>query len=120
MQGGIHATDVTNASRTQLMDLQALTWDKSMLNDFGIPESILPKILSSSQVYGTAKIAPILDVPIAGILGDQQAALVGQTCFQPGQAKNTYGTGCFVLMNTGFIACFIQARADHYGRIQIW
>lgn len=101
VQGGIHATDVTNASRTQLMDLQALTWDKSMLNDFGIPESILPKILSSSQVYGTAKISPVLGVPIAGILGDQQAALVGQTCFQPGEAKNTYGTGCFVLINTG-------------------
>lgn len=101
VNGGIHATDVTNASRTQLMDLHALGWDKSMLDAFGIPEHILPTILSSSQVYGTAKVAPVSDVPIAGILGDQQAALVGQTCVHPGQAKNTYGTGCFLLMNTG-------------------
>jgi glycerol kinase len=98
---GIHVTDVTNASRTQLMDLQTLSWDKSMLDFYGIPECILPKIASSSEVYATAKIAAIRDVPIAGILGDQQAALVGQTCFRPGQAKNTYGTGCFLLMNTG-------------------
>ena len=98
---GIHVTDVTNASRTQLMDLQTLRWDKSMLDAYDIPECLLPKIASSSEIYATAKIEAIRDVPIAGILGDQQAALFGQTCFEAGQAKNTYGTGCFLLMNTG-------------------
>lgn len=100
-RGGIHVTDVTNASRTQLMNLRSLRWDKDLLKIFGIPEIMLPKISSSSEVYGTAKISSVNDVPIAGILGDQQAALVGQTCFHVGQAKNTYGTGCFLLMNTG-------------------
>jgi glycerol kinase len=99
--GGIHVTDVTNASRTQLMDLRSLSWDKELLQAFEIPEAILPRILSSSEVYGLAKLSAIEGVPVAGILGDQQAALVGQTCFDPGQAKNTYGTGCFLLMNTG-------------------
>ncbi|MFY9527455.1 MAG: glycerol kinase GlpK [Candidatus Acidiferrales bacterium] len=99
--GGIHITDVTNASRTQLMNLRTLTWDKEILDAFGIPEKILPGIRSSSEVYGRAQLAAVKDVPIAGILGDQQAALVGQTCFKPGEAKNTYGTGCFLLMNTG-------------------
>jgi glycerol kinase len=98
---GIHVTDVTNASRTQLMDLHSLAWDKDLLQAFGIPEVILPKIVSSSEVYGLAKLPSIEGVPVAGILGDQQAALVGQTCFDSGQAKNTYGTGCFLLMNTG-------------------
>lgn len=100
-QGGIHITDVTNASRTQLLNLQTLGWDKEILRLFEIPERMLPEIRSSSEVYGSAQIAPVKDVPIAGILGDQQAALFGQTCFQPGEAKNTYGTGCFLLMNTG-------------------
>ena len=99
--GGIHVTDATNASRTQLMDLHTLAWDKNLLKIFGIPEAILPKIVSSSEVYGPVKLPSIGDVPVAGILGDQQAALVGQTCFDSGQAKNTYGTGCFLLMNTG-------------------
>lgn len=99
--GGIHATDVTNASRTQLMNLETLCWDGELLEAFDIPSAVLPKILSSSQVYGTARSSSIAGVPIAGILGDQQAALVGQTCFKPGEAKNTYGTGCFLLMNTG-------------------
>src|ERR1700676_179511 len=99
--GGIHVTDVTNASRTQLMDLRSLSWDKELLQAFEIPAAILPRILSSSEVYGLAKLPAIEGVPVAGILGDQQAALVGQTCFDPGQAKNTYGTGCFLLMNTG-------------------
>jgi glycerol kinase len=99
--GGIHITDVTNASRTQLMDLHSLNWDKSLLQTFGIPEAVLPKIVSSSEVYGLAKLPAVEGVPVAGILGDQQAALVGQTCFNSGQAKNTYGTGCFLLMNTG-------------------
>lgn len=101
VQGGIHITDVTNASRTQFMDLRTLAWDPALLNHFEIPLAILPKILSSSEVYAAAKCKAIEGVPIAGILGDQQAALVGQTCFDPGQAKNTYGTGCFLLMNTG-------------------
>lgn len=100
-QGGIHITDVTNASRTQLLDLETLAWDKEILRLYGIPEKMLPQIRSSSEVYGAAQIASVKDVPIAGILGDQQAALFGQTCFKPGEAKNTYGTGCFLLMNTG-------------------
>jgi len=99
--GGVHVTDVTNASRTQLMDLTALQWDSEILRDFGVPAEILPKIVSSSEVYGTATLPPIQGVKIAGCLGDQQAALVGQACFKPGQAKNTYGTGCFLLVNTG-------------------
>jgi glycerol kinase len=101
INGGVHVTDVTNASRTQLMDLRTLDWDDAILADFGIPKSMLPKIVSSSEVYGYANLAPIQGVPIAGDLGDQQAALFGQACFKPGEAKNTYGTGCFMLMNTG-------------------
>jgi glycerol kinase len=100
-QGGVHITDVTNASRTQLMNLETLDWDKGMLEAFGIPGAMLPKIRSSSEKYGVAKEPAIKDVAISGILGDQQAALVGQTCFEAGEAKNTYGTGCFLLMNTG-------------------
>lgn len=99
--GGVHITDVTNASRTQLMNLETLDWDKGMLEAFGIPAAMLPKIRSSSERYGVAKEPAIKDVAISGILGDQQAALVGQTCFEAGEAKNTYGTGCFLLMNTG-------------------
>jgi glycerol kinase len=99
--GGAHITDVTNASRTQLMNLETLSWDKELLDTFGIPAAMLPKIRSSSETYGIAQEQSIKDVPISGILGDQQAALVGQTCFEPGEAKNTYGTGCFLLMNTG-------------------
>jgi len=99
--GGVHVTDVTNAGRTQLIDLKTLSWDKGMLDMFGIPEKMLPRIRSSSENYGLAQEPAVKDVAIAGILGDQQAALVGQTCFEPGEAKNTYGTGCFLLMNTG-------------------
>jgi glycerol kinase len=100
-RGGIHITDVTNASRTQLMNLETLHWDAEILAAFGIPEKMLPQIRSSSEVYGIAAESALTGVSIAGILGDQQAALVGQTCFEPGEAKNTYGTGCFLLMNTG-------------------
>ena len=99
--GGLHITDVTNASRTQLMNLDTLDWDDELLAAFDIPRAMLPAIRSSSEQYGTATAEPIRGVPIAGILGDQQAALVGQTCFRPGEAKNTYGTGCFLLLNTG-------------------
>lgn len=99
--GGVHVTDVTNASRTQLMNLQTLDWDDELLAVFKIPKSMLPAIKSSSEVYGRVAAGALAGVPIAGDLGDQQAALVGQTCYQPGQAKNTYGTGCFMLMNTG-------------------
>ena len=99
--GGVHVTDVTNASRTQLMNLQTLSWDKQLLIELGVPEAMLPKIRTSSEVYGLATHDAVKGVPIAGILGDQQAALVGQSCFEPGEAKNTYGTGCFLLMNTG-------------------
>jgi len=97
---GCHITDVTNASRTMLMDLKTLEWDKDILNLFDIPEIMLPEIRSSSEIYGEAK-GSLSGLPIAGILGDQQAALFGQTCFDPGQAKNTYGTGCFLLLNSG-------------------
>ena len=99
--GGVHATDVTNASRTQLMDLDTLEWDAELLHDFKVPAACLPTIVSSSRSYGLIETAPLHGTRLAGILGDQQAALVGQTCFQPGEAKNTYGTGCFMLMNTG-------------------
>ena len=99
--GGVHLTDVTNASRTQLMNLETLAWDAEILAVFRIPAGILPRIVSSSENFGKAQIAAIKDAPITGVLGDQQAALVGQTCFEPGQAKNTYGTGSFLLMNTG-------------------
>jgi glycerol kinase len=101
VNGGVHVTDVTNASRTQLMDLKTLEWDDAILKDFGIPKTMLPEIRSSSEVYGMAVLDAVKDVPIAGDLGDQQAALFGQACFKPGEAKNTYGTGCFMLMNTG-------------------
>src|SRR5581483_9873002 len=100
-KGGIHITDVTNASRTQLMHLESLSWDREILDTFEIPDTMLPTIRSSSEIYGIANEPAVQDVAIAGILGDQQAALVGQTCFRPGEAKNTYGTGCFLLMNTG-------------------
>jgi glycerol kinase len=101
VDGGVHITDVTNASRTQLMDLATLQWDEDILKDFEIPIQMLPKIVSSSEVYGHVRLPAIKDVPLASALGDQQAALVGQACFKPGEAKNTYGTGCFMLMNTG-------------------
>jgi glycerol kinase len=99
--GGIHVTDVTNASRTQLVGLDTLDWDDELLAAFDVPRALLPRIAPSSASYGAAQIAPLRGVPVSGILGDQQAALVGQTCFEPGEAKNTYGTGCFMLMNTG-------------------
>jgi len=100
--GGVHVTDVTNASRTMLMDLETLAWDEGIAADMGIPLSMLPEIRSSSEVYGVGDSAGMLaGVPIAGDLGDQQAATFGQACFTPGAAKNTYGTGCFMLMNTG-------------------
>lgn len=100
IDGGIHITDVTNASRTQLMDLATCQWDDEILQVLSIPKAMLPTIQASSKVYAKAK-GVLGGVPLAGILGDQQAALVGQTCFDPGQGKNTYGTGCFLLMNTG-------------------
>jgi glycerol kinase len=99
--GGLHITDVTNASRTQLMDIATCEWDAAMLAAFGIPRACLPRIVSSSDLYGTMTGPALKGAPLAGILGDQQAALVGQACFSPGEAKNTYGTGCFMLMNTG-------------------
>jgi glycerol kinase len=97
---GAHVTDVTNASRTLLMDLKTLKWNEKILQSLGIPRLMLPEIRSSSEVYGNAK-GGLGGVPLAGDLGDQQAALFGQTCFNQGEAKNTYGTGCFMLMNTG-------------------
>ncbi len=102
--GGLHITDVTNASRTQLMNLETLAWDKDLLTAFDIPQAMLPRVCSSSEIYSSVKQDALTGVAVAGILGDQQAALVGQTCFRPGEAKNTYGTGCFLLMNTGLRA----------------
>ena len=98
---GVHVTDVTNASRTQLMNLATLEWDESLVAEFDVPRAMLPRMVSSSDVYADISVDPLAGVSLAGILGDQQAALVGQTCFQSGEAKNTYGTGCFLLMNTG-------------------
>lgn len=104
-ESGLHITDVTNASRTQLMNLRTLSWDAEILRILEIPEAMLPQIRSSSEIYGDVRLAELKGVPIAGILGDQQAALVGQACFRAGEAKNTYGTGCFLLMNTGERLC---------------
>ncbi len=99
-RGGLHITDVTNASRTLLMDLRTLGWDEEILRIMGIPRQMLPQIRSSSEVYEYASGA-LEGIPISGDLGDQQAAIFGQACYEPGEAKNTYGTGCFMLLNTG-------------------
>lgn len=101
VRGGVHCTDVTNASRTQLMNLETLDWDDELLQTLQVPRSMMPEIRSSSGVFGEIAVGTLKDVAIGSMLGDQQAALVGQTCFSPGQLKNTYGTGCFLLMNTG-------------------
>ncbi|POH69770.1 glycerol kinase [Cryobacterium zongtaii] len=102
LEGGVHATDVTNASRTLFMNLETLEWDDEILAAFGVPRSMMPEIRSSSEVYGTVNEHSLLrEVPIAGILGDQQAATFGQAAFDQGEAKNTYGTGNFLIFNTG-------------------
>jgi glycerol kinase len=99
--GGVHVTDVSNASRTFMMNLETLDWDPDMLKVLGVPRAMLPEIKASSEVYGFCRNSGLDGIPVAGDLGDQQAALFGQTCYDPGEAKNTYGTGCFMLMNTG-------------------
>ncbi|GAB9475129.1 hypothetical protein Gpo141_00012234 [Globisporangium polare] len=102
VNGGVHVTDVTNASRTNLMSLDTLDWNDDILKTLNIPKALLPAIKSSSEVYAKGHADSVISgIPIAGDLGDQQAALFGQTCFAPGEAKNTYGTGCFFMMNTG-------------------
>jgi len=101
VNGGLHITDVTNASRTMLMNLDTMDWDDEILNAMAIPKAILPEIRSSSQIYGPITNDLLAGVQIAGDLGDQQAAMFGQNCFDRGEAKNTYGTGCFMLLNTG-------------------
>lgn len=109
-KGAVHVTDYTNASRTMLFDIHSLCWDDEILNYFGIPASMLPEVKPSSCIFGNAD--PLIfgkSVPIAGVAGDQQAALFGQCCFEEGEAKNTYGTGCFLLMNTGNHAVTSQA-----------
>jgi glycerol kinase len=98
---GVHVTDVTNASRTMLMDLDSLSWDEEIAGEMGIPVSMLPEIRSSSEAYGECRPGVLKGVPVAGILGDQQAATFGQVCYEVGTAKNTYGTGNFMLLNTG-------------------
>ncbi|MBQ2874291.1 MAG: glycerol kinase GlpK [Bacteroidales bacterium] len=101
-RGEVHVTDVTNASRTMLFNIHTLEWDKELLRLFDIPESMMPEVKSSSEIYGYTKTTLFAhEVPIAGIAGDQQAALFGQMCTEPGSVKNTYGTGCFMLMNSG-------------------
>ncbi|MCD8067960.1 MAG: glycerol kinase GlpK, partial [Lachnospiraceae bacterium] len=101
-KGEVHVTDYTNASRTMMFDIRNLCWDKKILDYFRIPESMLPRVLPSSYIYGETKNEMLGDgIPIAGAAGDQQAALFGQCCFDEGEVKNTYGTGCFLLMNTG-------------------
>jgi glycerol kinase len=108
-RGGIHITDVTNASRTMLMDLEALDWDAEILQVMGIPRAMLPTIKASSEVYAQIASGDLKGIPAAGDLGDQQAALFGQVCFGVGEAKNTYGTGCFMLLNTG--ASAVQSKS---------
>ncbi|NBX11632.1 MAG: glycerol kinase GlpK, partial [Chitinophagaceae bacterium] len=99
--GKVHATDVTNASRTLLYNIHQLEWDKELLELFDIPASLLPTVVASSGILGNCEVIPGHSIPIAGVAGDQQAALFGQLCVDPGMVKNTYGTGCFMLMNTG-------------------
>lgn len=101
LSDGVHVTDVTNAGRTMLMNIHSCSWDAGMLQALGIPEICLPRIRSSSEIYASIKGTELDGVPIAGILGDQQSALVGQSCFNVGDAKSTYGTGCFLIVNTG-------------------
>ena len=108
LSGWLHITDVTNASRTFLLNIKTLTWDEEMLRAFDIPSQVLPEIRSSSEIYGEISHTVLKGVPLAGNLGDQHAALFGQCCFEPGEAKNTYGTGCFMLMNTGQKPIFSQ------------
>jgi glycerol kinase len=100
-KGGVHVTDVSNASRTMLMNLNTLDWDEEILGIMRVPRAMLPAIKASSEVYGPVRNGELEGIPVAGDLGDQQAALFGQVCFDPGEAKNTYGTGCFMLLNTG-------------------
>lgn len=100
-KGGVHVTDVTNASRTMLMNIETLKWDPMLCSFFDVPVSILPQIRPSAEVYGTIASGPMKGIRLAGCLGDQQSALVGQQCLAKGQAKATYGTGCFLLYNTG-------------------
>ncbi|MDL2236526.1 glycerol kinase GlpK [Christensenellaceae bacterium OttesenSCG-928-K19] len=104
-KGKVHVTDYTNASRTMMYNINTLAWDKKILEELDIPEAMLPEVKSSAEIYGYAEIYG-KEIPIAGIAGDQQAALFGQACFEAGQAKNTYGTGCFLLMNTGEQRCY--------------
>ena len=113
---GEHVTDVTNASRTMLMDLATLEWDPVLLDAFGVPRAMLPEIRSSSEIYGEARM--LGGVPVASALGDQSAALFGQTCYERGDAKCTYGTGSFLLMNTGAAAGVVHQRAAHHRRLQ--
>ena len=101
-KGNVHVTDYSNASRTMLFNIHTLTWDEEILRELDIPKRMLPKVKPSSYIYGETDAGYFgAPVPIAGAAGDQQAALFGQTCFEKGEAKNTYGTGCFLLMNTG-------------------
>ncbi len=116
--GGLHITDVTNASRTMLMDLKTLDWDAGIMDVMGIPRAMLPDIKASSEVYGDVTTTALKGVPLAGDLGDQQAATFGQTCFAVGEAKNTYGTGNFLLLNTGTDLVALKGGAADHGRLQ--
>lgn len=117
-RGKVHVTDYSNASRTMIFNIHELKWDKEILAELNIPEQMLPEVKPSSYVYGyTDKSIFGVEIPIAGDAGDQQAALFGQACFKPGMAKNTYGTGCFMLMNTGGKGCTFQYWTSHYNRL---
>ena len=111
--GKLHITDVSNASRTMLFNIHDLTWDKDLLKLLDIPEAMLPEVKSSSEVYGSS----VDGIPIAGIAGDQQAALFGQLCTKKGMVKNTYGTGCFLLMNTGKYYLIVTTKVSVCSRI---
>ncbi|CAM5366159.1 Glycerol kinase [Streptomyces tanashiensis] len=117
VDGGRHVTDVTNASRTMLMNLHTMSWDEKILQSMEIPAAVLPEIRSSAEVYGTVKGGILDGVPVASALGDQQAALFGQTCFAEGEAKSTYGTGTFMLMNTGRQDHQLLQRPADHGRL---
>ncbi len=117
--GRLHATDVSNASRTLLFNIHTLEWDAEILGHLGIPESLLPNVYPSAHLYGETDARHLgASVPIGGLAGDQQAATFGQACFTPGMAKNTYGTGCFLLLNTGGDAPPLDARPAHHHRLE--
>ena len=120
-RGEVHVTDVTNASRTMLFNIHDLKWDKELMELLDIPMSMMPAVKSSSEVYGHTKTTIFAhEVPISGIAGDQQAALFGQMYIEPGSIKNTYGTGCFVMLNTGNKTSYVQEQPTYHHCVEDW